>query len=150
MSAEAAWKRVLSAVWGVSAVIVLVAFWIFGGRAYALDVGVIETEMVDVALWINENIPEDAVVGAHDIGGLGYFGAREIVDLAGLITPDVIPFIRDQEQLAEYLDEKGAEYLVTFPGWYPDLVQELPLIYQSSGEFSALFGSDRMSVYLWE
>ena len=150
LSAEAAWKRVISAVWGVSAVIVLVAFWIFGGRAYALDVGVIETEMVDVALWINENIPEDAVVGAHDIGGLGYFGAREIIDLAGLITPDVIPFIRDQEQLAEYLDEKGAEYLVTFPGWYPDLVQELPLIYQSSGEFSALFGSDRMSVYLWE
>lgn len=150
LNSKAAWKRVVSAVWGASAAIVLLSFWIFGGKAYALDVGVIETEMVDVAHWINLNTADDAVVGAHDIGGLGYFGGREIIDLAGLITPDVIPFIRDQEQLAEYLDEQGAEYLVTFPGWYPELVQDLQLIYQSSGEFSTLYGMDRMSVYIWE
>jgi hypothetical protein len=89
------------------------------------------------------------VVGAHDIGGLGYFGGREIIDLAGLISPDVIPFIRDQNQLAGYLDERGADYLVTFPSWYPEMVEGLPLIYESDGEFTALFSMDRMTVYIW-
>ena len=144
------WKRVISAAWGLSAAMILVVFWGLGARAYALDVGVIETEMVHVARWVNENTPPEAVIGAHDIGGLGYFGEREIIDLAGLISPVVIPFIRDQSQLASYLDEMGADYLVTFPSWYPELVQDLPLIYQSGGEFSALFGMDQMSVFIWE
>lgn len=144
------WKRVLSAVWAASAGIVLGAFWVMGGKSYALDVGVIESEMVDVALWINGNTPQDAVIGAHDIGGLGYFGEREIVDLAGLVTPDVIPFIRDEDQLAAYLDAREADYLVTFPGWYPELVRGLQLVYQGSGRYTALFGSDRMSVYRWD
>jgi hypothetical protein len=106
--------------------------------------------MVETAQWINENIPKGAVVGAHDIGGLGYFGRREIIDLAGLITPDVIPFIRDESQIAAYLNQKGAQYLVTFPSWYPDLVLGLPVVYESRGDYSSLFGMDRMTVYLWE
>lgn len=144
------WKRVISAAWGGSAVMVLLVFWGLGARAYALDVAVIETEMVNVARWVSEHIPPEAVIGAHDIGGLGYYGDREIIDLAGLISPDVIPFIRDQSQLASYLDEKRADYLVTFPSWYPELVQDLTLIYESDGEYSALFGMDQMSVFIWE
>ena len=144
------WKRVFNAVWGGSAAGVLGIFWILGARAYALDVGVIETEMVQVALWINENTPPNAVIGAHDIGGLGYYGEREIIDLAGLISPDVIPFIRDQKQLTDYLDEKGADYLVTFPSWYPEMVQELELIHQGNGKYSDLFGMDQMSVFVWK
>lgn len=146
---EHKWRRVTSAAWTGTAVIVLIVFWGLGAKAYALDVGVIESEMVQVARWINKNTPENAVVGAHDIGGLGYFGGREIIDLAGLISPDVIPFIRDQNQLAGYLNARGADYLVTFPSWYPEMVDGLTLIYESDGEFTALFSMDRMSVYIW-
>jgi hypothetical protein len=120
-----------------------------GAQAYARDVGVIETEMVQIARWVNKNTPQTAVIGAHDIGGLGYFGDREIIDLAGLVSPDVIPFIRDQAQLATYLNEKEADYLITFPSWYPDLVTDLEGIYQSNGEYSSIFGMDQMTVYRW-
>jgi len=143
------WKRVLSAVWASAAGAVLITFWWLGAKAYALDVGVIETEMVRTAKWIKENTAEEAVIGAHDIGGLGYYSEREILDLAGLISPDVIPFIRDQEQLGIYLEQKGADYLVTFPSWYPELVKDLDPVYESGGEFSPLFGMDEMTVYLW-
>lgn len=149
LRSEILWKRVVSTAWGISAALVLVAFWVLGARAYALDVGVIETEMVQVARWVDENTPVNAVIGAHDIGGLGYFSGRKIIDLAGLISPDVIPFIRDQEQLAEYLDEQGADYLVTFPSWYPEMVQDLHPIYTSGGEYVWLFGMDQMAVYIW-
>lgn len=144
------WKRVISTAWGSSAAVVLCIFCVLGARAYALDVGIIETEMVQVALWINDNTPSNAVIGAHDIGGLGYFGDRQIIDLAGLISPDVIPFIRDENQLGDFLDEKGADYLVTFPGWYPELVQGLPLLYRGSGKYSGQFDAESMSVYQWK
>lgn len=149
LQSQQLWRRVVSKAWGISTGVVLVVFLGMGARAYALDVGVIETEMVRVARWVNLNTPEDAIIGAHDIGGLGYFGNREILDLAGLVSPDVIPFIRDEAKLADYLDEAEADYLVTFPSWYPGLVQGLTPVFQSEGEYSTLFGMDSMAVFEW-
>ena len=39
----------------------------------------------------------NAIVAAHDIGALGYLDDHQLVDLAGLITPEVIPFMLDEE-----------------------------------------------------
>jgi hypothetical protein len=129
--------------------LVLVAFWFLGGRAYAQDVAVIESEMVDTARWVAHNTPVTALVAAHDIGALGYFAERRLLDLAGLVSPQVIPFIRDEEKLAAFLDEQGASYLVTFPGWYPDLAAQGQLIFQTGGEFSPLQAGENMAVYRW-
>ncbi|MCK5703022.1 MAG: hypothetical protein KAI29_17790, partial [Cyclobacteriaceae bacterium] len=122
-------------------------FWAYGGRAYALDVGVINSEMVQTAYWIKDNTPDDAIIGAHDIGALGYFANRQIIDLAGLISPAVIPFIRDESKLSDYLSLKNTDYLVIFPSWYPVLSENLIIIYQSDGEIPQLFGMDNMTVY---
>lgn len=150
IQAERLWRRVISGAWICSAIIVAVSFWIYGARAYALDVAVIETEMVRTARWIKENTNNNAVIAAHDIGALGYFSAREILDLAGLITPDVIPFIRNEGKLAVYLDQEHADYLVTFPSWYSDLTDDLIPVYQSEGGFAPSFGMDNMVVYEWK
>ena len=150
MQAEKLWRRVISGVWITSTIIVAASFWIYGARAYALDVAVIETEMVHTARWIEENTHENALIAAHDIGALGYFAERNILDLAGLITPDVIPFIRNEGKLAEYLNEEKADYLVTFPSWYPVLTDGLIPLYQSEGNFAAGFGMDNMAVYEWK
>ena len=90
-----------------------------------------------------------ALVGAHDIGALGYFGGRQLVDLAGLVSPEVIPFIRDEQRLALFLDELEADYLVTFPGWYPQLARKGSLIYNSNSAFSPEMGGENMAVYRW-
>lgn len=150
MQAEDLWRRVVSGVWIVSTIIVAVSFWVYGARAYALDVAVIETEMVRAARWIEKNTKENALIAAHDIGALGYFAERNILDLAGLITPDVIPFIRDERKLADYLDREQADYLVTFPSWYSDLTDELIPVYQGEGGFAPIFGMDNMAVYEWK
>ncbi len=150
IQAEKLWRRVVSGAWVVSAIIVTVSFWVYGARAYALDVAVIETEMVRTARWIEENTQKNALIAAHDIGALGYFAERNIVDLAGLITPDVIPFIRNEEKLAEYLDQKQVDYLVTFPSWYSKLTDGLTPVYQSGGDFATGFGMDSMAVYEWK
>jgi hypothetical protein len=138
--------RVVGRAWVVTVSVILLVFWGLGARAYARDVAFIETEMVEMAQWIDAHTPQDSLIAVHDIGAIGYFGQRELVDLAGLISPDVIPFIRDQGRLAQYMDRRGVDYLVTFPGWYPDLTADLPLLYRTRGEY----GPENMAVYRWE
>jgi hypothetical protein len=124
-------------------------FFLQGALAYGEDVAIIETEMVPVGKWIALNTPIDALIAVHDIGAIGYYGQRNLVDLAGLISPEVIPFIRDETRLAAYLDLQKAGYLVTFPEWYPDLVRRGELIFQTSGSFSIKAGGENMAIYRW-
>jgi len=98
---------------------------------------------------VNQNTPEDALIAAQDIGGLGYFGDRDFVDLAGLISPDVIPFIRDEDQHAAYLDSKSADYLVIFPEGYPSLVERSSMIFQAQGTFQTSLEDESMAVCEW-
>jgi hypothetical protein len=147
---EASWWRIMRRSWAVLIGVVLISFWILGGRAYAWDVAVIETEMVTVANWVANNTDEDSLIAAHDIGAMGYFGGRDLVDLAGLVSPEVIPIIRNEPALSAYLDTKDADYLVTFPGWYEQLVNNRILIYNTQGSFSPAMGGENMSVYRWE
>lgn len=142
-------RRVLGRGWALAAGLVLAGFWLQGAQAYARDVAVIETEMVAASLWINENTPSEARIAAHDIGALGYFTRRPLLDLAGLVSPEVIPFIRDETRLAQYMDAQGAAYLVTFPGWYPQLVGGREALYSSGGSFSPALGGENMHVYRW-
>ena len=147
---EASWWRIMRRSWAVLIGVLLISFWILGGRAYAWDVAVIETEMVTVANWVANNTDEDSLIAAHDIGAMGYFGGRDLVDLAGLVSPEVIPIIRNEPALSAYLDTKDADYLVTFPGWYEQLVNNRILIYNTQGNFSPAMGGENMSVYRWE
>ncbi len=147
---ETGWKPLLKKAWVISIVLVLGIFFVMGISAYGTDVAIINTEMVRTADWIDANLEENVVLAAHDIGALGYFSNRRILDLAGLISPDVIPFIRDEDQIRKYLDQEKADYLVTFPSWYPELVADLTAVYTSEGEFAGQFGMDNMTVYIWK
>lgn len=143
------WRKLSLFAWTILLTCILFAFWILGARSFSLDVAIIETEMVETAKWISQNLEPDSLIAAHDIGALGYFSNRKILDLAGLITPDVIPFIRDEKKLSLYLELNNVDYLMTFPGWYPELIQNKELIYRSSGKFSKFFGGENMSIYKW-
>ena len=142
--------RILSRAWVLVVAILSLTFWLlFGAVAYGREVAIIESEMVATAHWIEDNIPSDAVVAAHDIGAIGYFASRELIDLAGLVSPEVIPFIRDESALARYLDESGAEYLVTFPDWYPELIEGRSVVFVTGAPHSPAAGGENMAVYVW-
>ncbi len=129
--------------------LVTAGFYGLGVQAYTRDVTIIETEMVDTATWLNNNIPADAVIAVHDIGAIGYFTQNNLIDLAGLVSPEIIPIIRDEEKIGDFLDESGVDYLVTFPGWYPELVKNAVPIYTSTGEVAFETGGENMTVYIW-
>ena len=136
--------------WQTCLGLVGIIFLFLGANTYATDVAVIESEMVATAKWVSENIPSDAVIAAHDIGALGYFDDHELIDLAGLISPEVIPFIRDESKLSDFLDEKKVDYLITFPEFYPTFSQDLQPLYVTGSEFTLALGHKNMTVYQWK
>ena len=133
--------------WGALVVILVVTFQWIGSKQNAQDVVFVETQMVHTAQWINENLSPDSILGIHDIGAIGYFTPNPILDMAGLITPDVVPFVRDETRLGKYLDTNNVQYLVTFPSWYPQLISgHSPLFAAENSNFPY---EDVMSVYRW-
>ena len=139
----------LSRAWGGLVICLLALFWFLGMQSYLDDVAMINGEMVLTASWIEENTAADDLIAAHDIGALGYFTQRQILDLAGLVSPDVIPFIRDEAQLAEYLDLECPRYLVTFPDWYQQLPEMGELVYQTDTQVTRDLEHTNMAVYRW-
>jgi len=72
-----------------------------------------------------------------------------LVDLAGLVSPDVIEFMRNEEELILYLDERDVDYLVIFPSWYETLSEGLSLVYNTEGRFAPIIGGENMIIYQW-
>ena len=135
--------------WQASLVLVTLLFFGLGARSYGDDVGLIESEMVATAKWVSQNIPAGAVIAAHDIGALGYFDNHELIDLAGLVSPEVIPFMRDEDRLAVFLNQRGANYLIAFPAFYPELTRTAKPVFVSGGKFAPLLNEKNMAVYDW-
>ncbi len=133
-----------------SLLLVSLLFVVLGARSYGEDVGVIESEMVDTARWASGNLPAGALVAAHDIGALGFFDDHPLIDLAGLVSPEAVPFMRDEAQLAEFLDDRGADYLIAFPEFYPRLTRGKTVVFKTAGEFSPGFGYENMAIYAWK
>jgi hypothetical protein len=127
-----------------------IIFSLMAARQNALDVYWIETEMVQAANWIQKNIPPDKVLAVHDIGALGYYVPNPMIDMAGLITPDVIPFIRNSAQLSEYLNAKSADYLIVFPRQYINVIGQRKPIFISKPESDILQIEDYIEVYQWK
>jgi hypothetical protein len=144
------YHRLAQAAWRSSAALLLAGFVVLGARSYAEDVAIIESEMVITAKWVAENLPPDALLAAHDIGALGYFDDHELIDLAGLISPEVIPFIGDEARLAAYLDLHGANYLIAFPDFYPRMTERAEILFVTSSPFTLELGRENMAVYRWK
>lgn len=143
------WQKIFSRAAAISTPLILLSFWLLGQRAYANDVRFIQRQMVETALWIDANIDERSLIAAHDIGALGYFTERPIIDLAGLISPDVIAFIRDDKKLSIYLDAQEVDVLVLFPNWYAELANGLKPIYRAQSDMARNEAENSMTVYNW-
>lgn len=144
-------QRLLRFAWGALAGMLLVVFFVFGALTYAQDVAFIESEMVQTSQWVAENLPAGSIIAVHDIGAIGYANrSYTLVDLAGLVTPEVIPFIRDESRLAAYLDQRNVEFLIIFPNWYPELSKQAELLYITGSPYAPMQGGENLAVYRWQ
>lgn len=135
----------------LTTIVLCVLFAVSIGRdAFIKDVQIIQEEMVTAARWIADNIPPDELMAVHDIGAVGYFAPRPMVDIAGLITPELVPFMLDREALYQYLFERGVRYAVGSPDQMPggdDFDARLCPIYETGGVTARAAGAENVHVY---
>lgn len=95
--------------------------------------------------WLEAHTPPDAVIATHDVGAIAFYSNRRIVDMAGLVTPEVIPHIRKPDYvpfLDSLFDHRGVSYLAVLEEWQP-VDNEKPL-------FEADPQPQVMHVFAWE
>ena len=71
---------------------------------------------ITVGRWIDANTPQQASVGSEEVGLLGYYSKRRIIDFAGLIQPDVAAHRVKSENLW-VLQKYNPDYIVAMPAW---------------------------------
>lgn len=54
----------------------------------------LESSLVPWGKWFREHAPRGASIAAPDIGAIGYYSDLRVVDLAGLVTPEMVPLLR--------------------------------------------------------
>ncbi len=119
--------------------------------AYAWGVQNISAMQVRLGRWVARETPPDALLAVNDVGALTYFGNRRIIDLMGLVTPDVVPARRQGDAgVLAYLERACPDYLVIFPAWFPGLATRSDLfrpIERVRLAHNVVAGADEMVVY---
>lgn len=85
---------------------------------YVEDVRYIHDRQIITAKWIKENLPENIIVATHDVGAIGFYSGRKIVDMVGLISPDMIPNIGSFDKLKIFLDKNQTTHLAVLRNWF--------------------------------
>ncbi len=111
--------RVLSRSLTITTLSLFVLFLVLGATIFGREVQMINSDMVVASRWLADHIPPDQLLAVHDIGAVGYYAPRPILDLAGLVSPEVIPIIRDHEAKMKLMQARGVRYLMVLPDQRP-------------------------------
>ncbi|MFA7359541.1 MAG: hypothetical protein WC139_00745 [Candidatus Kapaibacterium sp.] len=96
---------------------------------YIAECKYINDRQVEAAKWIAANTNENEIIATHDVGAIGYYSKRKIVDVAGLVTPELITKISEAnyvEEMKQYLNKNGVTYIAVLREWYR-VVNQAPL-----------------------
>jgi hypothetical protein len=87
----------------------------------------INRQQVAIGKWLARNTPGNATIACNDVGAIGYFANRRVLDVLGLVTPEVVAY-RKKRQIGlenlgtmEFIRDRKPDYLVIFPDWFPNL-----------------------------
>lgn len=143
--------RVLTRTLAVAAGLVFLLFlFILGLNAYKQDVAIVDQEMVASALWLRDHASPDELLIVHDIGAVGYFAPRPMLDIAGLISPEVIPLLFDADGMWALMQERGGRYLMALENQVPGENLSDPRlcpVFQSDGDAALRAGGSKMVIY---
>ncbi|MBI3826244.1 MAG: hypothetical protein HY294_09630 [Candidatus Rokubacteria bacterium] len=118
---------------------------------YGWGVQNINAMQVHLGHWVNEHLPAHARLALNDIGAIAYLSRRPVLDLNGLVTPEVIPYRRQGDAATlRWLAEQCPDYVILFPTWFPGLAARadvLQPIYRVVLQHNVVAGGPEMVVY---
>jgi hypothetical protein len=89
----------------------------------------IEAMQVALGRWVDAHAPRTARLAVNDIGAIAFVSRREILDLMGLVTPEILPYRRQGEDgVIRFVQESCPDYVIVFPTWFPRLTARADLL----------------------
>jgi hypothetical protein len=118
---------------------------------YGWAVQNINAMQVHLGRWVESHLPRDGVLAVNDIGAIAYLSRRQVIDLMGLVSPDIIPHRRAGElAILRYVVERCPGHVIVFPAWFPRMTARRDLlepIYRVRLAHNTVAGADEMVVY---
>ena len=122
----------------------------------------INDQQVEIANWVNKNIPDEKCLGVNDAGAITFLTGKKIVDIEGLITPEMLSVHEMKDTAAgdikilRYLKKENVNYLIIYREWYNRLVNDyheyLEKVHSAYLNNNTICGEAEMIVYKihWE
>jgi hypothetical protein len=85
---------------------------------YAETCAYINDRQVTTARWIAAELRPTAVIATHDVGALAFYTDRRIVDMVGLVSPEMIANIGRTDKLLAFLQDQQVTHVVVLRSWY--------------------------------
>lgn len=88
---------------------------------YAYHCKYIYERQVKTAYWFRDHTVDSDVIAAHDIGAIGFYARKKIVDIAGLINPELVEDSHKEnynEIIMDYFRQKGVTYTAFYREWF--------------------------------
>jgi hypothetical protein len=76
----------------------------------------------EAAEWLQVNAPPAASVSYYEVGALGYFSDRTVIDMVGVVTPELLPYVRGHDFAGAFLARPG-----DFALYHPDRGPWMPV-----------------------
>ncbi|MCB0726912.1 MAG: hypothetical protein KDD00_05575 [Ignavibacteriae bacterium] len=98
---------------------------------YAYHSKYIYDRHVKTAHWLRDNTNENDIIATHDIGAIGYYSKRKVIDIVGLINPELTKeSYRDDynEVVTDFFNKNGVTYTAFYREWFLTLNQN-PVFY---------------------
>ncbi len=82
---------------------------------YALNVGYVVAQPLQMARWLAANTPDDARIAVHDVGMMRYMGGRTTIDIVGLTTPGAAAYWRNGPgSVGEFIEDQRPDYIASY------------------------------------
>jgi hypothetical protein len=138
--------------WVVYTYLVIAALLLWpASQRYGWAVQNINAMQVHLGQWVRKNLPGNARLALNDVGAIAFVSRREVIDLMGLVTPEILPYRRQGEAgVLRYLEKVCPDYLIIFPDWFPDLARRrdrFTPLYRVKLEHNRVAGADLMVVF---
>jgi arabinofuranosyltransferase len=90
-----------------------------------VPVGVDNIDDMHVTLghWLRDNTAPDDLIATNDIGAIAYYSDRRILDLCGLVEPELVDWALAGKGIENYVAAKRPKLVAIFPAWFPGLVR---------------------------
>ena len=122
--ARTAWVAVIAILGGIALLFCLTTY--NAEQAYTEDCRYIAERQVRTGRWIRDHLEKDAAVATHDIGAIAYYSGHRVVDMVGLVSPEMINNIGRLDLLMQFLVRSRVTHVAVLRNWF-EIVNVRPL-----------------------